>query len=77
MGAQVGVYYLTYFLKEYRFHFNAHNMIVFGKEDDKYMISDPVMETVTSLTEYELQRVRFAERFCTQGADLLSQRKRP
>lgn len=61
VGAQVGVYYLTYFPKEYRFHFNAHNMIIFGKEDGKYMISDPVMETVTSLTEYELERVRFAK----------------
>ena len=61
VGAQVGVYYLTYFPKEYRFHFNAHNMIVFGKEDDRYLISDPVMETPTSLTDYELQRVRFAK----------------
>ncbi len=61
VGAQVGVYYLTYFPKEYRFHFNAHNMIIFGKEGDRYLISDPVMETVTSLTDYELQRVRFAK----------------
>ena len=61
VGAQVGVYYLTYFPKEYRFHFNAHNMIVFGKEDDRYLISDPVMENVTSLSEYELDRVRFAK----------------
>ena len=61
MGCQVGVYYLTYFPKEYRFHFNAHNMIVFGKEGDRYLISDPVMETPTLLTEYELQRVRFAK----------------
>lgn len=61
VGCQVGVYYLTYFPKEYRFHFNAHNMIVFGKEEDRYLISDPVMETVTSLSEYELQRVRFAK----------------
>ncbi len=61
VGCQVGVYYLTYFPKEYRFHFNAHNMIVFGKEADRYLISDPVMETVTSLSEYELERVRFAK----------------
>ena len=61
VGCQVGVYYLTYFPKEYRFHFNAHNMIVFGKEGDRYMISDPVMETVTSLSDYELERVRFAK----------------
>ena len=35
VGCQVGVYYLTYFPKEYRFHFNAHNLIVFGKEEDQ------------------------------------------
>ena len=61
VGCQVGVYYLTYFPKEYRFHFNAHNVIVYGKEDDRYLISDPVMETVTSLSSYELERVRFAK----------------
>lgn len=61
VGCQVGVYYLTYFPKEYRFHFNAHNVIVFGKEEDNYLISDPVMETATVLNTYELQRVRFAK----------------
>jgi hypothetical protein len=61
VGCQVGVYYLAYFPKEYRFHFNAHNIIVYGKEDDRYLISDPVMETVTSLSSYELERVRFAK----------------
>src|ERR1700742_4799422 len=61
VGCQVGVYYLSYFPREYRFHFNAHNLIVFGKEEDNYLISDPVMETPTKLTSYELERVRFAK----------------
>jgi Domain of unknown function (DUF4872)/Butirosin biosynthesis protein H, N-terminal len=61
VGCQVGVFYLTYFPKEYRFHFNAHNVIVYGKEEDTYLISDPVMETVTTLSSYELERVRFAK----------------
>jgi hypothetical protein len=61
VGCQVGVFYLTYFPKEYRFHFNAHNIIVFGKEADNYLISDPVMEAATSLSSYELERVRFAK----------------
>jgi hypothetical protein len=60
IGCQVGVYYLSYFPKEYRFHFNAHNLIVYGKEADNYLISDPIMENVTTLTSYELERVRFA-----------------
>lgn len=61
VGCQVGVYYLSYFPKEYRFHFNAHNIIVYGRDDDRYLISDPVMEAVTSLSAYELERVRFAK----------------
>jgi hypothetical protein len=61
VGCQVGVYYLTYFPKEYRFHFNAHNLVVIGKDEDTYLISDPIMETVTTLSSYELQRVRFAK----------------
>jgi hypothetical protein len=60
VGCQVGVYYLPYFPKEYRFHFNAHNIIVYGRAEDRYLISDPVMEMVTTLSSYELERVRFA-----------------
>ena len=60
-GCQVGVYYLTYFPKEFRFHFNAHNLVVYGKEGDNYLVSDPVMETVTTLSAHDLERVRFAQ----------------
>ena len=60
-GLQVGVYNLTYFPDEYRFHFNAHNLVVYGKNDNTFLISDPVMETVTTLTEAELEKVRFAK----------------
>ena len=60
-GLQVGVYNLTYFPDEYRFHFNAHNLVVFGKEENRFLISDPVMEETTTLTEEELEKVRFAK----------------
>ena len=60
-GLQVGVYNLTYFPDEYRFHFNAHNLVVYGKKEDTFLISDPVMEGVTTLTEKELEKVRFAK----------------
>lgn len=61
VGLQVGVYNLSYFPDEYRFHFNAHNLVVYGKENGHYLISDPVMETVTILTETELEKVRYAK----------------
>ena len=61
VGCQVGVFHLMYFPKAYRFHFNAHNLIVYGKEDNNYLISDPVMEETTTLTIEELNKVRFAK----------------
>ncbi len=61
VGCQVGVYYLPYFPKEYRFHFNAHNLIVYGMEQGNYLISDPIMEYTTTLSRSELERVRFAK----------------
>lgn len=61
VGLQVGVYHLTYFPDAYRFHFNAHNLVVYGKEGDSYLISDPVMEQPTKLSSQELEKVRFAK----------------
>lgn len=60
-GMLVGVYHLSYFPDPYRFHFNAHNIVVYGKENDNYIISDPIMESHTSLTYKELMRVRYAK----------------
>jgi hypothetical protein len=61
VGLQVGVFNLTYFPDEYRFHFNAHNLVVYGKIEDTYLISDPVMENITTLSSKELETVRFAK----------------
>lgn len=60
-GLQVGVYHLPYFPDEYRFHFNAHNLVVYGKNGNNFLVSDPVMSTITELTPSELEKVRFAQ----------------
>ncbi len=61
VGCLVGVFNLSYFPREYRMHFNAHNITVIGKEGDNYLISDPVMEHIETLTSAELKKVRFAK----------------
>jgi len=61
VALQVGVYNLSYFPVEFRFHFNAHNLIVYGKENGNYQISDPIMEEVTELSPEVLSKVRFAK----------------
>ena len=44
VGCQVGVFYLPYFPPEYRFHFNAHNLIVYGKENGNYLITGSLIK---------------------------------
>jgi len=61
VGMLVGVFNLPYFPKEFRFHFNAHNITAFGKEGDTYFISDPVMENVETLNTAELLKVRYSK----------------
>ena len=60
-GMLVGVYHLSYFPDPYRFHFNAHNIVVYGRENGNYLISDPIMGEFTTLTPKELTRVRYAK----------------
>ncbi len=60
VGLQVGVFHLPYFPRPYRFHFNAHNIVVYGKEDDRYLVSDPVMENPEVMSYAELMRSRWA-----------------
>jgi hypothetical protein len=61
VGVVVGVFYLPYFPKSYRFHFNAHNLCVIGKDEDVYTVSDPVSLGLNKLSYDELKRVRFAK----------------
>jgi hypothetical protein len=61
VGMLVGVYHLSYFPAPYRFHFNAHNLVAYGKKNGDYLISDPVMEGFEKLSYKELQRVRYAK----------------
>ncbi|HBO37537.1 MAG TPA: peptidase [Pasteurellaceae bacterium] len=61
VGLQTSVFWLPYFPPEMRFHFNAHNLLVYGKEQNDYLISDPVFETVQRCAAEDLQRARFAK----------------
>lgn len=60
VGLQTSVYWLPYFPPDMRFHFNAHNLLVYGKEGDEYLISDPVFEHPVRCASADLQRARFA-----------------
>lgn len=61
VGMVVGVYDLSYFPPAYRFRFNAHNIIAVGKEKNDYLISDPIMEDLESLSYDDLLKTRYAK----------------
>ena len=61
IGLQTSVFWLPYFPPDLRFHFNAHNLLVYGRERDEYLISDPVGETAVRCAREDLQKARFAK----------------
>lgn len=60
VGLQTGVYWLPYFPPALRFHFNAHNLVAYGKRGDDYLISDPVLGEPVVCPSADLARARFA-----------------
>jgi Domain of unknown function (DUF4872)/Butirosin biosynthesis protein H, N-terminal len=61
VGLQTSVYWLPYFPPDMRFHFNAHNLLVYEKQGTDYQISDPVVETTVSCPAADLEKARFAK----------------
>ena len=61
VGLQVGTFHLPFFPPEYRMHYNMHNMVVYGKAGENYLVSDTVMEQKVRISYNDLMRVRFAK----------------
>ena len=61
VGMIGSVFYLTYLPEAFRFHFNAHNFVAYGKQNNQYLISDPVIEEVTGIAPADLIKSRFAK----------------
>ena len=60
-GIQVGIFHLPFFPPEYRMHYNMHNMVVYGREDNIYFVSDTVLEQPQTITYEDLLRVRWVK----------------
>lgn len=59
VGLQTSVFFLPYFPVNMRFHFNAHNLMVYGKQGGDYLVSDPVFEFAKTCPVADMQRARF------------------
>lgn len=58
-GVQSSAYWLGYFPPDMRFHFNAHNLVVYGCRNGRYLISDPVIDIRVDCAADELRKARF------------------
>ncbi len=61
VGMLGSVFYLPYLPEAFRFHFNAHNFVAYGKENGAYLISDPILQTVARISPEDLMKARFAK----------------
>jgi hypothetical protein len=61
VGLQVCLAYLPYVQPDFRIYFNAHTIIIYGREGDEYLVSDPAFDNFTRIKPDALQRARFAK----------------
>jgi len=63
VGLQTSVFWLPYMPPDLRFHFNAHNVLAFGRDaaSGDYRLSDPVAEEAVSCAASDLRKARFAK----------------
>jgi hypothetical protein len=63
VGMQTSVFWLPYMPEDLRFHFNAHNILAYGRDtvSGDYLLSDPVVETTVTCAPADLSRARFAK----------------
>ena len=63
VGLQTSVFWLPYMPENLRFHFNAHNVLAYGRDKTSgdYLLSDPVVETTVTCAPVALRRARFAK----------------
>jgi hypothetical protein len=61
VGLQAGLFWLPYMPDAMRFHFNAHSLIVYGREGSDYRISDSVLDEPVICSRKDLMKARFAE----------------
>lgn len=61
VGLQTSVFFLPYFPPTMRFHFNAHNLIAYGRDGADYLVSDPVFEQPQRCPAPDLAKARFVK----------------
>jgi hypothetical protein len=59
-AVQVDMFYMDYIPRYMRAHFNAHFIIVVGREQDAFIVSDCYYPSLSTVAEESLDKARFA-----------------
>ncbi|MBI5544819.1 MAG: BtrH N-terminal domain-containing protein [Deltaproteobacteria bacterium] len=62
VGLQSSVYWLEYLPRRFRFPFNLHNVVAYGRAGpETWKLSDPVLDEPVECSDVSLRRARFAK----------------
>jgi hypothetical protein len=61
VGLRAGMYWLPYLPSVGQINFNTHNLIVYGRNGNDYLISDPVIEMPVVCARTDLIKARFSK----------------
>jgi hypothetical protein len=59
VGLQTCVSFLTYLKVEFRVFFNGHTILIYGKDGDDYLVSDPSVDRPMRIKADNLRKARF------------------
>lgn len=80
VGLVINQFHLPFFPPEHRVNFNGHHIVVYGKEGNRYFISDTMNELPDGreiLSREQLLRVRFAKSLLSPRGSLFYVKKIP
>jgi hypothetical protein len=62
VGVRANIFWLNYIPEKFRFQFNAHNLVVYGRSPSgEFCVSDPVMEEPSVCPPQSMTRARFSK----------------
>ena len=61
VGIQANIFWLPYFPPDMRFQYNGHNLVVYGRDGEDYLLSDPVTDRTVTCPAPALRQARFAK----------------
>ena len=61
VGVRGNIFWLPYIPEQFRFQFNAHNFVVYGKlPDGSYQVSDPILQEKSICPSSSMTKARFS-----------------